>query len=359
MLRNLVAIFALLVVGILSAFPVPQLDFNPKQYQCFRTEEEIAIDGRNLEDVWLDAAWTDEFVDIEGDLKPLPSFTTRVKMLWDDKYFYFYAELEDPNVWATLTERDAVIFHDNDFEIFIDPDGDTHNYYEYEVNAFNTVWDLLLLNPYRDNGQVAIDSWNITGLKSAVYVDGTINDHVTWDKGWSVEVAIPWKVLEECSDLPAPPKDKDYWRVNFSRVHHDTKIEEGKYVKLDKPEYNWVWSPQGLIAMHYPEMWGFVQFSTQLAGSKVENFKIPEEELVKMNLRYIYYAQKVYYEKHNKWASSLSKLEYKLKDIAGWKSPKLYNAGQLYQVSIMSKDKKIVWSIDNMGHTWKTDLEEN
>lgn len=31
---------------------------------------------------------------------------------------------------------------DNDFEVFLDPDGDNHNYYEIEINAHNTVWDL-------------------------------------------------------------------------------------------------------------------------------------------------------------------------------------------------------------------------
>ena len=39
---------------------------------------------------------------------------------------------------ARLTKHDAVIFHDNDFEVFIDPDGDNHEYYELELNALNT-----------------------------------------------------------------------------------------------------------------------------------------------------------------------------------------------------------------------------
>ena len=59
-----------------------------------------------------------------------------------------------------MTERDSVIFRDNDFEVFIDPDGDTHAYYELEINALGTVWDLLLLKPYRDGGP-AINGWDI------------------------------------------------------------------------------------------------------------------------------------------------------------------------------------------------------
>ena len=81
-------------------------------------------------------------------------------MLWDDKYLYIGAAMVEPHVWATLTERDAVIYHDNDFEVFIDPDGDTHLYYEIEINALGTVWDLLLVRPYRDGGP-AIDAWDV------------------------------------------------------------------------------------------------------------------------------------------------------------------------------------------------------
>ena len=73
-------------------------------------------------------------LDIEGDAKPEPRYRTRAKMLWDDAFLYVAAELEEPHVWATLRQRDTVIFMDNDFEIFIDPDGDTYAYYEIEVN---------------------------------------------------------------------------------------------------------------------------------------------------------------------------------------------------------------------------------
>jgi hypothetical protein len=109
------------------------------------------------------APWTDDFEDIEGDLRPRPRFRTRAKMLWDDTYFYIGAELQEPHVWATLSQRDTVIYYDNDFEVFIDPDGDSHEYYEFEMNARNTVWDLFLPKPYKDGR--ADNSWDIDGLK--------------------------------------------------------------------------------------------------------------------------------------------------------------------------------------------------
>ena len=99
-------------------------------------------------------------------------------MLWDDTYLYVGALLEEPHVWGTLTKHDSVIFKDNDFEIFIDPDGDNHEYYEIEINALNTEWDLFLTKPYRDGGP-AINEWEIPGLKTAVHCQARSTTRVT------------------------------------------------------------------------------------------------------------------------------------------------------------------------------------
>ena len=124
----------------------------PKGYLCPRIEAPIAVDGRMDEDAWQLADWTADFADIQGDSQPVPRYRTRIKMLWDDDYLYVGAWLQEPHVWGTLTEHDSVIFYDNDFEVFLDPDGDRHEYYELEVNALNTTWDLRLVKPYTDGG---------------------------------------------------------------------------------------------------------------------------------------------------------------------------------------------------------------
>jgi hypothetical protein len=116
----------------------------PRHYTCYRAAGPIVIDGRLDEPAWAAAPWTEPFGDIEGDKKPKPPLLTRAKMLWDDTYLYIGAELEEPHVWATLQQHDDIVFHDNDFEIFIDPDGDRREYYEIEVNALNTIFDLFL-----------------------------------------------------------------------------------------------------------------------------------------------------------------------------------------------------------------------
>ena len=68
-----------------------------------------------------------------------PRFSTRQKIRWDSEFLYIGAELEEPQVWANNTEHQSVIFSDNDYEIFISPDGTNHFYKEYEMNA-RGVW---------------------------------------------------------------------------------------------------------------------------------------------------------------------------------------------------------------------------
>ncbi len=302
-------VFSIIFIHLLFAeFPTPQIQFNPQKYICYRTINEIKVDGKLDENDWALVPWTSSFVDIEGDLKPTPYFDTKVKMLWDENYFYIASKMEENHLWSTLTERDAVIFYDNDFEVFIDPDGDSHNYYELEVNTLGTEWDLLLLKPYRDMSRVAVDSWDIAGLKTAVHLDGTINNPHDEDKGWSIEIAIPWKVLEECA-LSNHPKDGEQWRVNFSRVQWTLDVIDGQYKKRDVPEHNWVWSPQGLIAMHYPEMWGYVQFSTSQVGNNNIDFNWDTIEDHKWYIRQMYYRQKQHYNEHGEWMGSMMHLK--------------------------------------------------
>lgn len=288
-------------------------DFNPRQAVSYRASAPLTVDGRLDETSWTAVPWWDAFVDIEGEGRPKPRFLTRVKMLWDDEFLYVGADMEEPDLWGTLTERDSVIFHDNDFEVFIDPDGDTHEYYELEINALNTVWDLMLVRPYRDGGP-PLNAWDVAGLKTAVHVRGTLNRPADKDGGWSLEIAMPWKILKEAAPGQRRPQPGEQWRVNFSRVEWQLEVKDGRYAKRTdakgKPlaESNWVWSPQGAIAMHMPERWGYVQFSGRTAGSAAEPFVERPDDALKWQLRRVYYRQADYRKLHGRYARTLAEL---------------------------------------------------
>jgi hypothetical protein len=346
---------ALLMEGDTVASRSTAQDSLPRRYVCMRAPSPPVIDGRLDDAAWSAAAWTSDFVDIEGDVRPRPSLRTRVQLLWDDDWLYIAGEIEEPHVWGTLTERDAVIFHDDDFEIFIDPDGDTHQYYELEINALGTVWDLLLVKPYRDGGP-AIDAWDIAGLRSAVHVSGTVNDPTDSDAGWTVELAIPWNILEEAAPQGRPPDAGDTWRINFSRVDWDVRVENGVYTKMTdpatgrpRPEHNWVWSPQDVIDMHRPELWGMVQFSDAVVGTASPAFVPPPDEDVRMALRAVYHAQREHHEREGTWASDATLLELTAETRAALRDLVIAVTQAGWEASAAGVESGTIWHIREDG----------
>ena len=283
----------------------------PLHYVVSYARQKPKIDGDINDAVWQTAAWSQNFQDIEGDLKPKPALQTNVKMLWDDSCLYIAAKISDPQAWATLKKHDAIIFNDNDFEVFIDPYNTAHRYFEIEYNALNTVFDLFLNKPYRDGGSALIN-WDVENLISAVKIQGTLNNPNDIDEGWTVEMAIPFKSVSLGNDV-IRPKEGSLWRINFSRVEWDTKAADGKYVKLtdesgkNRPEHNWVWSPQGVVNMHYPERWGYLEFTK--SNASFNSFVMPDEEDERRYLWLVYYKQKLWYSQHHEYQQNFQALD--------------------------------------------------
>ncbi len=275
----------------------------PHLYIANTTEYPPVIDGKINPTEWDHAPWSEPFIDIEGVIQP--KFSTRFKLLWDTEHLYILAQLEEPHIWGTLKQRDTVVFYNNDFEVFIDPDGDTHKYMEIEINALNTVWDLFLERPYR-NKVKADNGWDIDQLQTAVGHRGTLNNPSDTDQDWVIEMALPWKSLDRgipTSSLPV----NEFWRMNFSRVQWEFELQNSQYQRKKNaqgnflPEHNWVWSPQGVINMHEPEHWGYVYFSEGNAPS--HKIARPEEAPL---LQWMYgeYAKHLRLTKQQKTAAS-------------------------------------------------------
>ncbi len=292
----------------------PPIPWQPQTYLCRpATAGEISLDGKLDEAAWTEVPWSRDFIDIVGASRPTPRLRTHVKLLWDAEFLYVAAELEEPHLQASFTERDSYIYQaDNDFEVFLDPNADTHDYFELEMNALGTEWDLLLRTPYRDWDEhvrlhglsdaekaegPAIHTWDMEGLRTAVHLDGTLNDPSDTDRGWTIEIAIPWSALAAKAGTTCPPEPGDQWRLNFSRVEWTFDAKDGAYVKRVDPatgesfhEDNWVWSEQGLVAMHYPERWGVLEFAGP--GTRpLARVELAEADLARDRLRELYYLQ--------------------------------------------------------------------
>lgn len=340
-----------------------------QSYVAYRTADELVIDGRLDEAAWQAAPQTALFVDIQGGDLPTPRYETRARMLWDDEYFYVAAEMEEPHLWGTLTERDSIIFYDNDFEVFLDPDGDTFDYYELEINALGTEWDLLLERPYR-NGGPALHEYDTPGLLSGVHLNGTLNDSSDVDSGWTMEIAIPFAALRAIAGRPVPPTDGDVWWVNFSRVQWQLDAvspeDGGGYVKSvgpegeRLPEDNWVWSPQGVIAMHEPETWGLVMFASEtsdMGDGRV--FEEPDDLEHREFLRSIFEAQHRFRAKFGRFSEDPRELG--LTGGAQWDWPlELHATPSGFEALLefeqtwdeTGKSGARVLHIDEKGHVW-------
>jgi len=322
----------------------------PSLYNCPLTTDKIEVDGLASETCWSKASWTSLFVDIEGDSAKRPKLETKVKMLWDSSYLYVFAYLSEPNIWATLENHDDIVYRDNDIEVFIDPDGDAHNYMEIEVNALNTVLDLMMVKPYRNGGPLVMD-WNPAKLQTAVHLNGTLNNSSDSDSSWNVEMAIPMSSL--CFNKPKSwPAPGDYWRINFSRVHYDLVKSADGYEKAKGkngkplPEYNWVWTAQGQINMHMPEQWGYLLFNSS-------EMKVKEKRPIDARIRTV-----LYKEYHAQKSSLAIKGSYK-----GKAAKKVEIDQRKYELitivtenhfEIIAKGKKRTWHLSDDSKLWIT-----
>ncbi len=265
------------------------LDITP--YTCRKVRTPITIDGNIHKSVWEQATWSPRFVDII-DGAPAP-YDSRTAALWDDANLYVAFWSEEPNITAHQTERDSLVFLENDVEVFIDG-GDT--YYEFEINALGTIYEVFFIwrDAYTRGSRFDVPEfdlfsrqavtfggnhdrtgatfwrgthprglrwafldWDFPGLKTAVHVDGAINQPDIVDKGWSVELAFPWSGMKWLADgRSLPPQDGDLWRIFFGRyqkmILNGTEVHPG-----------WAWHTIGSSDNHLPERFTPVQFSEQ------------------------------------------------------------------------------------------------
>ncbi len=261
-------------------------------YFCFKTTEPVNIDGKLDENSWKDIPYLPYFKDMVNGSDIFLS--TKAKMMWDDKFLYIAYEFDDPNIWYKETIRDIPMcyanigyisgikagikesgwdgYEENFAKLYIDPDKDGRNYIEMHVNPANKICDKWQGAPWgkeaRLSSGIPADTpaaphveWNCPGLKTAVAVNGTLNDPFDIDKGWTVEMAIPMSSIKEVCGNKAgyPPKDGDSWRMLLGRRHRNS---------LEAAEVNyWTWPVLFEKDCHNPHKWGDVIFKEKINSS--------------------------------------------------------------------------------------------
>lgn len=261
------------------------LESAQSEYRCRKTDEDIVIDGKLDENVWRQTPSV-KFRGITDGSNP--PFLTEGKLVWDDDYLYagFYFERSDVRCFCAMDEanmskemRDAflnyrkrdegdpwgyaecAIMHMDSFgKVFLDPDGDGSNYLEFQINPANTIFDAWYKQGYVGDKWGTRDrfpnvGWRCPGLLTATFIDGTLNAPHDVDKGWSVELAFPWKALAPFTRGNCPPKNGDVWGAHLGRVYRDRIGGKNQY---------WVWPFLAIHSCHHPDRYAKLIFEDNL-----------------------------------------------------------------------------------------------
>ncbi len=253
-----------------------------RQYTCYRAPSAPVIDGRLDEPCWQQAPRSPRFEDLACGRPGL--LDTRAALLWNDECLFVGYWIEEPFLQASLTARDSFIWNDNDVELFI---AGRDAYYELEINALGTIYEVLWVwkDAYRRGSRFDVPEldllnqrvqtlgdfghhhprgarwgfldWDFPGLQVAVQLDGTLNDDRDIDRGWTVEIALPWRGMKWLADDRAlPPRDGDEWRLDLSRFEqvreHGTTLSAG-----------WAFNCHTVFDSHVPERFTRISFSSQ------------------------------------------------------------------------------------------------
>lgn len=266
-------------------FPCPENGI--ARYTAYHVSEPIRIDGRLDEKAWQQAPFSPRFVDLLTGEKAIHD--TRAAVLWDETNLYVAFRVEEPFVHAKFTTNNSPIYYDNDVEVFI---AGRDAYYEFEINGYNTTYEAFFIwdDAYERDGYARLKEfartnmvpfngvgftnhprggrlgnfrWHFPGKQTAVLIDGTVNDDTDRDRGWTVELAFPWRgmaQLARADQRAIPPREGDVWRMDFSRFN------TYKEAPPTKDSGGWFWTRHGVWDSHVPECFVYVAFSTNNVG---------------------------------------------------------------------------------------------
>jgi hypothetical protein len=174
-----------------------------------RAPQPPVIDGAfEGEAAWSGAVRLDAFSNtLSGAVAPR---ATKVLLMWDDAALYVAMKADDDHLQSKYTKSDEELWHEDAFEMFLDPRGDKKDYFEIQVSPAGIVFDSYLPR-YRKND----NAWS-SAAAAAAKIEGTLNDGEGGDTGWTAELAIPFKSLEKGGGVP--PGDATGFKANFFRV---------------------------------------------------------------------------------------------------------------------------------------------
>jgi hypothetical protein len=219
-------------------------------YECRYINTSITIDGDFDKPIWRKAEPIKFFLPVTYDQ---PQSHTEAGLLWDDNYLYAGFKAYDKDIFAYNTERDSSTCNDDVLEFFFKTNPNEEPYYNFEINALNTVYDAFNLRRHAAGGGHRWKRWDCAGLKSAVKIKGTINDPSDEDEYWSLEIAIPFSSLNIGRKIGDHPVEGREWTFHLARYDYSVYLKTG--VELSSS------ARLSIVDFHKYEDWGRLVFT--------------------------------------------------------------------------------------------------
>ena len=181
--------------------------FAPPETAARQLHGAIQLDGRLDEPAWRDMPAIQKFV-LDYDDRPATD-TTRVKILYDDRFLYVGVWGEEPNPAGLIAKASGpipLVFGDDDFELYLDPKRDMRTFYRLAVNCKGTV---LSSSP--------------AGLFTFQF---DVKTYVG-ENYWSAEFRIPYDQIKA-----DPPKAGTVWGLNVRRYRQQSIPAQSEWSKM-------------------------------------------------------------------------------------------------------------------------------
>ena len=157
-----------------------------------------AVDGVISETEWKNVSHYTGFSQLPGGA--VGTHQASVRIGYDDKALYFALRSDGHKRAPVMNKdkRDANLWEDDSFEVFLVPDGKGKEYYQFIVNHRGVVFD-----QHARSGTSTAEciSWNSSGFRAASKITG---------RSWSMEIAIPFADLGKSA-----PRAGDIWHFNL------------------------------------------------------------------------------------------------------------------------------------------------
>ena len=187
-------------------------------YRAPKADNPPNVDGKLDDAIWRSAPSVRLVGSYDG---RATTAETQLRIAWDDRHLYVAFYAVDSDLWGTLKNKDDAIYNEDACEVFIDADGDGKSYNELQVSPHNVNFDAAFVA--RRSDLATAMKWE-SGMKTAVFLKGTIDDNSDRDEYWSAEMQIP---LNQLSSVPRlPPQKGDKWRFNAYRLEHLKRREQ-------------------------------------------------------------------------------------------------------------------------------------